>query len=89
MDSGLLLAECGPPAEIPPPQFVDAVAEMKIDRTDVATALRRIANGLRWLSRFRFDATRRRKQADDLVRLAERLEAGEIEPGEEGTESLQ
>jgi tetratricopeptide (TPR) repeat protein len=89
VDSGLLRAECGPPAEIPPPQFVDAVAEMKIDRTDVATALRRIANGLRWLSRFRFDATRRRKQADDFIRLAERLEAGEIEPGEEGTESLQ
>jgi tetratricopeptide (TPR) repeat protein len=87
-DSGLLRAEFGPPAEIPPPQFADAIAEMKIDRTDVATALRRIANGLRWMSRFRFDATRRRKQADEFIRLAERLEDGEIEPGEEGTEGL-
>jgi tetratricopeptide (TPR) repeat protein len=87
--SGLLQAEFGPPAEIPPPSFVDAITEMKIDRTDVATALRRCANGLRWLSRLRFDDTRRQKQANNCIHLAERLEAAEIEPGEEGTESLQ
>src|SRR5262249_25776792 len=34
------------------------------------------------------DRTRREKRAGGYVRLAERLEAGVIEPGHEGTESL-
>jgi tetratricopeptide (TPR) repeat protein len=87
--SGLLQAEFGPPAEVTPPRFADAIEVTNVGPADVATALRRVANGLRWLARFRFDDARRQKQAADYVRLAERLESGEFEPGEEGTESLQ
>jgi len=86
--SGLLELRFGAPADIRPGQFEDAVTGMEIDRTDVATACRRVANGLRWLARFRFDPSRRKAQADGYLRLAERLEAGEIEPGEAGAEAL-
>jgi len=40
------------------------------------------------LNAISFDGARRQKQASDYVRLAERIEAVELEPGDEGTESL-
>ena len=86
--SSLLESRFGPPADIPAARFTDAVQEFQIDRTDVARALRDVATGLRWHARIRFDGTRRIEQADESMRLAERLEAGQIEPGEDGTEGL-
>jgi tetratricopeptide (TPR) repeat protein len=87
-DAGLLEPRFGVPAEIPPARFADAVAEMHVDRQDVAAALRRVANGMRWLARLRYDRTGRNRQADENLRVAEKLEAGQIEPGEEGSEAL-
>ncbi len=86
--SRVLEARFGPPARISAVEFADALHAMHIDRSDVARALYRCANGLRWLACMRYDAKRRIQQADEYVRLAERLEAGEIEPGEAGTEAL-
>jgi tetratricopeptide (TPR) repeat protein len=86
--SGLLDAQLGRPAEIPAARFPDAIHEMRIDRADLVDAYRRVANALLWLSRLRFDPTRRQAQANQYLRMAERLEAGQIDPGEEGTEAL-
>jgi tetratricopeptide (TPR) repeat protein len=86
--SGLLESRFGRPAEIPAGEFADAVREAKLDRIDLAKAHRGIANGLRWLARFRFDSTRRNEQSDRYVQIARRLETGEIDPGDEGTEAL-
>lgn len=86
--SRLLEPHFGAPRNPPPAQFADAVKDFKVDRSDIAQAYRCIANGLRWLARLRFDTTQRDQQADRYLQLAERLEAGEIEPGEEGTEAL-
>ena len=86
--SRILEPRFGASCELPPARFADAVAEMQIDRLDVATALRRMANGLRWLGRLRFDGTRRNQQADEFLQLAARLDAGEIAPGDCGTETL-
>jgi hypothetical protein len=83
-----LQSQFGPPTETAPPQFADAIAEMHIDRMDVANALRGIANGMQWLALMRFEASRREKQAAEYLSLADRLDAGEIDPGEEGTEAL-
>jgi hypothetical protein len=88
-DARLLEPRFGAPAETPPARFADAVAEMHVDRQDVATALRRIANGMHWLARLRYDRTLRNRQADECLTLAERLEADQIEPGDEGTEALE
>jgi hypothetical protein len=86
--SGLLDAELGPPAEIPPARFLDAIHEMRINRADLVDAYRRVASGLLWHCKFRFDPSRRQALANQYLRLAQRLDAGEIDPGEEGTEAL-
>lgn len=86
--SRMLEPRFGPPKAIPAAEFVDAVKAMSIGRDDVALALRRSANGLRWLGRLRFEPARRIQQADEYERLAKLLESGEIDPGEEGIESL-
>lgn len=87
--NGTLKPRCGPAADVPDSKFTDAVRDLEIDRSDVAGGLREEAAVLRWHARFRFDPRRRLEQATEYVRLAERLEAGQIEPGEEGTESLE
>jgi len=86
---GTLEPRYGPAADIPEAKFTDAVRDLKIDRSDVTGGLRNEAAVLRWHARFRFDPRYRLEQAAEYLRLAERLEAGQIEPGEEGTESLE
>jgi len=58
---------------------------MRIDRPH---ALRRNASAFRLLARMCYDEAHRMADGDQCQRQADRLDTGEIEPGEEGTEAL-
>lgn len=85
----LLAATFGDPQ--PPPEVTeaDAARTFEIAASDVAVACRRIANGLRWLSRLRFDSERRLKDADEFEEWARLIDANEARLGERGIESLE
>lgn len=85
----LLAATFGDPHSMPDVTEADAARAFDITATDVAVACRRIANGLRWLSRLRFDSERRLKDADEFEEWARLIEANEARSGERGIESLE
>jgi tetratricopeptide (TPR) repeat protein len=85
----LLAATFGDPQPLPDVTEVDAARKFEVGASDVAVACRRIANGLRWLSRLRFHSERRLKDADEFEEWARLIDSEEARPGERGIESLE
>jgi tetratricopeptide (TPR) repeat protein len=71
-----------------PLELADVIRETGFEIEDLATAYERTAWCLEHLSLLRLKAERRFREAAQYRRWAERLLSGEIQPGEEGTESL-
>ena len=80
----LLSAKFGEPHAVSEVSQSDAARHFEIQASDVATAQRRIANGLRWLSLLRFDPQRRLQEADLWDELSRQIETGEAHPREHG-----
>ena len=76
-------------ADIPEARFANAVSDLSIGRDDVSLAYRRIAHGVAWLRRWRFEKERRDRDAKRYEELAEKLASREIDPGQMGTDSLE
>lgn len=88
IESGALKQEFGPPANVDPLSLTEAIERSGLTSDDLARAYRRTAFGLFELGEWRFDRTVRHREADRFLHMAEALENREINPGEEGTESL-
>ena len=84
----LLDSVAGPPQTVEPEGLFATTAALKITRGDLVSAYRRIAAGLNHLGILRFDETGRKREADRYQSMADRLEHGDINPGDEGTEPL-
>ena len=78
----------GTPAELPTADFGESITDAGINREDLALAYRRVAFGVRWMTRWRFDPSQRERMADEFERLSRRLESADMQPGEFGSESL-
>ena len=76
------------PADAGPAEFATAVADAGITAQDLAKAYTIVADGLRWLERWRFRGDRRLEEAARFKRRADQLQSGQIKPGEAGTELL-
>ncbi|HUG93457.1 MAG TPA: tetratricopeptide repeat protein, partial [Planctomycetaceae bacterium] len=76
-----------PPSELPAPDFGAAVAELGVGVEELAAACEVTATGLEWLAGLRFDGSARLRVARQFSEWARRLRAGEIQPGEDGSES--
>ena len=84
----LLASNIGQPNSVSEVTPSDAVRHFELTATDIAVAHRRIASGLRWLSRLRFDSDRRLNNADELEIQARLIDSGEIQFGEHEIELL-
>ena len=78
----------GKPSEAAPADFATAIADAGINAQDLAKAYRIVADGLRWLVRWRFNAEHRLDEAARFRQRADQLQSGQIKPGESGTEAL-
>ena len=87
-DQHLLDAAFGRPQTDRPQDLFTTIADLKVNRADLVSACRRIAAGLNQLALLRFDTTNREAEASHFRSLADRLEQGKIDPGDEGTEPL-
>ena len=88
LDAEPFASRWGVPAERPPSGFHESLAAAGMNRDDLALAYRRIAHGVRWMIRWRFDSTQREQRADEFERWSRQLQSGEIQPGDSGTELL-
>jgi hypothetical protein len=71
-----------------PPDFARSIEDAEITADDLSLACARIAHGTRWMAYWRFDETARVRLAEQLERWSRQLNAGEIQPGEDGSEPL-
>jgi tetratricopeptide (TPR) repeat protein len=78
----------GKPRALQPAAFSDAVRALEFGTDDLADAYQQVSHDLRWLTRWRFDATRRLRDAGEFESWSRQLRAGTIHPGEAGTEAL-
>lgn len=86
-DSGLQ-AQMGMPETLAAPDFEQSLADAGITADDISLACARIAFGVRWLTRCRFDATWRLHQAEQFQLWSDKLKTGEMKPGDVGVEPL-
>lgn len=71
-----------------PPDDAQILAQTGLNADDLATAYDRVAFALDHLAKLRYDPTRRKAEAEQYRRWAAALRTGEIQPGEQGTESF-
>ncbi|MCA9072454.1 MAG: hypothetical protein KDA84_26200, partial [Planctomycetaceae bacterium] len=88
LDSKALESEFGPPQPTNTLSFTEAVRRAGMEAADLALAYKRTAFGLEEMERWRSDGTYRLQEAQRFQQLAEALEKQEIQPGEQGAESL-
>ena len=83
-----LQSQLGKPKALAAPDFEQSLADAGITADDLSLACARIAFGIRWLTRCRFDAEWRLRQAERFQRWSDQLKSGEIQPGDDGSEPL-
>jgi tetratricopeptide (TPR) repeat protein len=84
----LFTSRLGDAAEIAPARYADAVRDAGLVPDDVALAYKRYGDHFKWLGQLRSENSRRLRQGDEYLDRAEKLKAGTIEPGQEGTDPL-
>ena len=78
----------GTPDTIALPDFARSISDADITTDDMSLACIRIAHGIGWITRWRFENADRVRAAEQLERWSAQLKAGEIQPGEDGSEPL-
>ncbi len=87
-DDERLTRRFGTPVDGDRPEFAQAVSAAGMTVADLVRAYARNANALRYMTRWRFDASRRIHDAEEFDRWSRQLKNREIKPGDDGTETL-